>query len=74
MRQAAVGGTAGPAAAPRRGGGRALRASARAALTSSVIPAIEPAIEAMSAGTITVRCCGESASLAKASTYFWATK
>jgi hypothetical protein len=35
---------------------------------------MEPAMDPMSVGTITVRCCGESASLAKASTYFWATK
>ena len=31
-------------------------------------------IYTLSEGTITVFCCGLSASLAKASTYFWATK
>jgi len=56
----------------RGGAGAAL--SRRAALTSSVTPAIEPAIPAKSAGTMMVRCCGESASFPKASTYFWATK
>jgi hypothetical protein len=43
-------------------------------LNSSPMPAIEPTREDMSAGMITVFCCGLSASLAKASTYFWATK
>src|SRR5258706_2007643 len=53
---------------------RALACSPCAALTSSVMPAIDPAIEAMSVGTITVLVWGELASLPNASTYFWATK
>src|SRR6185312_1450683 len=42
--------------------------------TSSSTPAIEPPMPAKSAGTITVRCWLESASLPNASTYFCATK
>ena len=76
--QAPVGGTAGP-----RGDRGAAAGAARAAtggrsdwmvFTSSPTPASDPTRADISAGTITVFWLGLSASLAKASTYFWATK
>ena len=45
-----------------------------AARLSGPTPAIVPTSADMSAGTITVRCCGDRASFSNAATYFCATK